>query len=73
MKESGQLDRIIRKWDAKASSDCWAQSEFKSMGMENTVFAFVVISAFACIAAFTFLLELLLGNVASRVSAAEHH
>ena len=71
MKESGQLDRIIRKWDAKASSECWA--EFRSMGMENTVFAFVVIAAFACIAAFTFLLELILGNVASRVTDAEHH
>ena len=65
MKESGQLDRIIRKWDttSKASLDCWAPlSEFKSMGMEDTVFAFVLITLFICIAVFTFLFELVLGK-----------
>ena len=63
MKESGQLDRIIRKWNSsKASLDCWGLlSEFKSMGMD-TVFAFVLIATFTCIAVFTFLFELVLGK-----------
>ena len=62
MKESGQLDRIIRKWDSKPSLDCWGLSEFKSMGMENTAFAFVFIVGFVCVAAIVFLLELGLGK-----------
>ena len=64
MKESGQLDRLIKKWESKASSDmdCSDRYEFKSMGMEDTVFAFVLITLFICIAVFTFLFELVLGK-----------
>ena len=63
MKESGQLDRIIRAWISKPSVDCWESSEFKSMGIEETVSAFAVILAPFCLATGIFLLELLIGKL----------
>ena len=61
MKESGQLDRIIRAWISKPSTDCWGASEFKSMGIEDTVSAFAVIGVAVCLAAVLFVLELVFG------------
>ena len=57
MKESGQLDRIIRAWISKPSVDCWESSEFKSMGIEETVSAFAVILAAFCLATGIFFLN----------------
>ena len=62
MKESGQLDRIIRAWISKPSVDCWGVSEFKSMGMEDTISAFAVIGVAFCLAAILFLVELVIGE-----------
>ena len=63
MKESGQLDRIIRAWISKPSVDCWDSSEFKSMGMEDTISAFAVIGVAFCLAAILFLVELVIGRL----------
>ena len=60
MKESGQLDRIIRAWISKPSVDCWGASEFKSMGMEDTVSAFAVIGVAVCLATVLFVVELVI-------------
>ena len=63
MKESGQLDRIIRAWISKPSVDCWGASEFKSMGMEDTVSAFAVIGVAVCLATVLFVVELVIGKL----------
>ena len=63
IKESGQLDRIIRAWISKPSVDCWGLSEFKSMGMEDTISAFVLIGVAVCLAALLFLVELAIGKL----------
>ena len=63
MKESGQLDRIIRAWISKPSVDCWGASEFKSMGMEDTVSAFAVIGFAVCLATVLFIVELVVGKL----------
>ena len=63
MKESGQLDRIIRAWISKPSVDCWGASEFKSMGMEDTVSAFAVIGVAVCVATVLFVVELVIGKL----------
>ena len=61
IKESGQLDRIIRAWISKPSVDCWGMSEFKSMGMEDTISAFALIGVAVCLAALLFFVELAIG------------
>ena len=33
MKETGQMDRILKKWQAKPRSDCGGDGEFVSMGL----------------------------------------
>ena len=63
MKESGQLDRIIRAWISKPSVDCWGASEFKSMGMEDTISAFAVIGVAVCLATALFVVELVFGKL----------
>ena len=63
IKESGQLDRIIRAWISKPSVDCWGMSEFKSMGMEDTISAFALIGVALCLAALLFLVELAIGKL----------
>ena len=63
IKESGQLDRIIRAWISKPSVDCWGMSEFKSMGMEDTISAFALIGVAVCLAALLFLVELAIGKL----------
>ena len=63
MKESGQLDRIIRARISKPSVDCWGASEFKSMGMEDTISAFAIIGVAFCLAAILFLVELVIGRL----------
>ena len=63
MKESGQLDRIIQAWISKPSVDCWGASEFKSMGMEDTVSAFAVIGVAVCLATVLFVVELVIGKL----------
>ena len=57
MKESGQLDRILRKWQAKPRSDCGAAGEFVSMGIENTISGFAMIAVAFVLAAFVFFYE----------------
>ena len=57
MKESGQLDRILRKWQAKPRSDCGAAGEFVSMGIENTIYGFAMIAVAFVLAAFIFFYE----------------
>ena len=68
MKESGQLDRIIRAWISKPSVDCWGVSEFKSMGMEDTISAFALIGVAVCLAALLFFLELAIGKLFRNVA-----
>ena len=63
MKESGQLDRIIQAWISKPSVDCWGASEFKSMGMKDTVFAFAVIGVAVGLATVLFVVELVIGKL----------
>ena len=63
MKESGQLDRIIQAWISKPSVDCWGASEFKSMGMEDTISAFAVIGVAVCLATVLFVVELVIGKL----------
>ena len=63
IKESGQLDRIIRAWISKPSVDCWGMSEFKSMGMEDTISAFALIGVAVCLATLLFLIELAIGKL----------
>ena len=63
MKESGQLDRIIRAWISKPSVDCWGTSEFKSMGIEDTVSAFAVIGVAVCLATVLFVVEIVNGKL----------
>ena len=65
IKETGQLDRIIRAWISKPSVDCWGMSEFRSMGMEDTISAFVLIWVAVCLATFLFLVELTIGKLYS--------
>ena len=90
MKESGQMERILRKWQPLARPDCWqtgkyckmtledvdvisfvtcliltasscmCTGKFKSMGIENTLSAFMMISAAVVLAAIVFLMELML-------------
>jgi hypothetical protein len=59
MKESGQLDRIIRKWQPLEQSGCWQSKEFKKMGLENMVFAFALVVGAVALASLLFLGELL--------------
>ena len=68
IKESGQLDRIIRAWISKPSVDCWGMSEFKSMGMEDTISAFALIGVAVCLAALLFFLELAIGKLFTNVA-----
>ena len=62
LKQSSQLDQTIQKLDSKSYSDCWGLSMFKSMGTENTAFAFVFIVAFVSIPVLIFLFEFALGK-----------
>ena len=57
MKETGQMDRILKKWQAKPRSDCGANGEFVSMGMENTISAFAMMVLGIIIASFIFSIE----------------
>ena len=68
IKESGQLDRIIRAWISKPSVDCWGMSEFKSMGMEDTISAFALIGVAVCLAALLFFVELAIGKLFRNVA-----
>ena len=43
MTETGQMDRIIRKWKAKPRSDCGSQGEFVSMGIDNIISGFILL------------------------------
>ena len=63
MKEAGQLDRTIRTWISKPTVDCWGTSEFKSMGIEDTVSAFAVIGVAVCLATALFVVELVIGKL----------
>ena len=44
MKESGQIDRILRKWMPKPRSDCGYNGEFVSMGLDNMISAFAMVA-----------------------------
>ena len=59
MTETGQMDRILKKWLPKPRSDCGANGEFVSMGIENMVSAFAMIFAAFVIAVLVLVLELI--------------
>ena len=57
MIESGQVDRIKRKWLGKTKMDCLGTDTFKSMDIKNTVSAFVLVFAAASISLLFLLVE----------------
>ena len=57
MKETGQMDRILKKWQAKPRSDCGGDGEYVSMGIENTISAFAFMALAIIIAIFIFIIE----------------
>ena len=57
MKETGQLDRIVRKWLNKPRPDCEAHEE--STGIQNTVSIFTLLGVSVILSALVFLIEVL--------------
>ena len=53
MIESGQVDRLLRKWKPRVGHlpDCGTSAGFPSMGMENMVSAFALIGVAVALAA----------------------
>ena len=58
MKETGQLDRILKKWQAKPREDCGSAGKFVSMGIENMISGFAMIGLAMVIAACIAFLEI---------------
>ena len=59
MIESGQVNRILKKWLTKKKPDCWDDERFKSMGMEHTVSAFALVFAASSISLILLLFEVM--------------
>ena len=58
MKESGQIDRILRKWMPKPRSDCGYNGEFVSMGLDNMISAFAMVAVGIILAIVSLLFEI---------------
>ena len=58
MKETGQLDRILKKWQAKPRSDCGAAGEFVSMGLENMISGFALVGLAVILATCVLVMEI---------------
>ena len=58
MKETGQMDRILTKWMPKPRSDCGANGEFVSMGLDNMISAFAMVAGGCITAIFVLIIEI---------------
>ena len=58
MKETGQMDRILKKWMPKPRSDCGASGEFVSMGLDNMISAFAMVAGGFMFAIFLLIIEI---------------
>ena len=57
MIETGQVDRILRKWLDRKKVDCLGEDTFKSMDLEHTVSAFALVLAAALISLLFLVIE----------------
>ena len=60
MIETGQMDRILKKWLPKPKDDCGSNGEFVSMGLENMVSAFAMILTAVVFAFLLLMLEVVM-------------